>query len=146
MFVQVRIKLEIKGMNQVRHSELKNIKSHEYFKKCGACRKIWLTENEFLNDKKVKVLWLQVIPGFPDVNCIIFEHLECGSTVSVLTPKLRHLLDRKLEIVKDLYGTEECNNLCNTRETMAACDKNCVNAPDRELARLLVSYKSDSDE
>jgi len=114
----------------------------QFFKKCGACGKIWSTETEFLDDDQVKVLWLQVIPGFPDANCIIFEHLECGSTVSVLTPKLRHLLKRNFERLDDLYGTEDCNNFCNTRDTMAACDKKCVNAIDRELARMLVAYKS----
>lgn len=119
--------------------------AQKYFKKCGACGKIWLTEDAFLNDDQVKVLWLQVIPGFPDANCIIFEHLECGSTVSVLTPKLRHLLKGKFENLEDLYGTEACNNLCNTRETMAACEKKCVNAIDRELARLLVAFKSGPD-
>ena len=111
------------------------------FRKCGACKKVWNSADEFVNDPQLKVLWLQVIPGFPDSNCIIFEHRACGSTVSVLTPKLRYLLPRKFEYTKDLYGSAECNNHCNTRETMAACEKECVNAQDRELARLLVSLK-----
>jgi len=116
------------------------------FKQCGACKKVWKTVDEFIADKNVRVLWLQVIPGFPDANCIIFEHLECSSTVSVLTPKLRHLLKRKFEATEDLYGTEACNNHCNTRDTMAACEKKCVNAQDRELARLLYTLKWADDE
>ena len=111
------------------------------FKKCGACGKIWNTVDEFIHDPRVKVLWLQIIPGIPDANCIIFEHRDCGSTVSVLTPKLRHLLRKDFTYTEDLYNTEECNNHCNTRDTMAACEKPCVNAHDRELARLLVSLK-----
>lgn len=111
------------------------------FKTCGACKKTWNSADEFIHDKNVKVLWLQVIPGHPDANCIIFEHRGCGSTISVLTPKLRYLLPRKFEYTEDLYGTEECNEHCNTRDTMAACEKKCVNAQDRELARLLVALK-----
>jgi len=113
----------------------------EKFKQCGACKKIWKTVDDFIYDTDVKVLWLQVIPGHPDANCIIFEHKTCGSTTSVLTPKLRHLLERKFENIEDLYGTDQCNNHCNTRDTMAACEKKCVNAQDRELARMLVSLK-----
>ncbi len=116
---------------------------NSFFKRCGACKHEWKTAEDFINDKKVKVLWLQVIPGHPDANCIIFEHRGCGSTISILTPKLRHLLHRKFEYTQDLYGLEECNAHCNTRETMAACEKECVNAQDRELARMLVSLKSD---
>lgn len=111
------------------------------FKKCGACKKVWNTADDFIYDPRVKVLWLQVIPGFPDANCIIFEHKDCSSTVSVLTPKLRHLLKTDVEYSEDLYGTDACNNHCNTRNTMAACEKNCVNARDRELTRLLVALK-----
>ncbi|OQX96043.1 hypothetical protein B6I21_02280 [candidate division KSB1 bacterium 4572_119] len=115
--------------------------SENSFKVCGACKYTWRTIDDFINDKAVKVLWLQVIPGHPDANCIIFEHRNCGSTISVLTFKLRHLLSRKFTYTDDLYGTSECNDFCNTRDTMAACEKECVNAQDRELARLLVTLK-----
>jgi hypothetical protein len=111
------------------------------FKTCGACRKTWETVDDFIRDSRVSVLWLQVIPGIPDANCIIFEHRDCGSTVSVLTPKLRHLQKNNFTYTKSFYNTEECSKRCNTRETMAACDKPCVNARDRELTRLLVSLK-----
>ena len=115
--------------------------SEKSFKQCGACKFEWNSVDEFINDKNVKVLWLQVIPGFPDANCIIFEHRGCGSTISVLSTKLRHLLKREFNYTEDLYGTDECNDFCNTRDTMAACDKKCINAQDRELARMLVSLK-----
>lgn len=113
----------------------------QIFKRCGACKHVWTTVNDFIYDTEVKVLWLQVIPGIPDANCMIFEHRGCGSTISVLTKKLRYLLDREFNYTEDFYGKGECNNHCNTRNTMAACEKKCVNAQDRELARLLVSLK-----
>ena len=115
--------------------------NNKIFKQCGACKKVWNSVDDFIYDKNVKVLWLQVIPGYPDANCIIFEHRSCGSTISVLTPKIRHLLKREFNYTEDLYGTDDCNGHCNTRDTMAACEKECVNAQDRELARLLVSLK-----
>ena len=111
------------------------------FRQCGACKEKWSSVDDFIFDENIKVLWLQVIPGHPDANCIIFEHKKCGSTVSILAPKLRHLLKREFPYTKDLINTDECNNHCNTRDTMAACEKQCVNAQDRELARLLVSLK-----
>lgn len=114
---------------------------NKIFKRCGACKTEWISVDDFIYDKKVTVLWLQVIPGHPEANCIIFEHRGCGSTISVLTIKLRHLLKRDVDFTEDLYGTEECNEHCNTRDTMAACEKKCVNAQDRELARMLVSLK-----
>ncbi|HDQ00146.1 MAG TPA: hypothetical protein ENN22_13315 [bacterium] len=116
-------------------------KTETIFKQCGACKHQWQTIDDFIYDKKVKVLWLQVIPNHPEANCIIFEHRGCGSTISVLAKKLRHLLSREFNYSEDLYGTAECNEHCNTRDIMAACEKPCVNAQDRELARLLVSLK-----
>lgn len=111
------------------------------FKRCGACGFIWKNDRDFIFDDRVHVLWLQVIPGHPDANCIIFEHRGCGSTISVLTPKLRHWLPERFDYRENLYGTDKCNAHCNTRETMAACEKKCVNAQDRELVRMFIALK-----
>lgn len=37
------------------------------FKRCGACKAEWNSIEDFINDSKVKVLWLQVIPRHPEV-------------------------------------------------------------------------------
>jgi hypothetical protein len=117
--------------------------SQPAFKTCGSCQYSWLDWRSFVFDPAVRLIGLQVIPGIPDANVLVFEH-RCGSSVSVLAHKLRNLLgteegegERSL-----LFGTEDCSGHCRVLENLSSCDKPCVNARDRRLAILISDTKS----
>jgi hypothetical protein len=112
------------------------------FKECGSCRQAWPDWQSFVRDPALRLLGLQAIPNLPDANVLVFEH-RCGSSVSVLAHKLRHLLsdedraaDRPL-----LFGTETCRGHCRIIENLATCDQPCANARDRRLALLIADEK-----
>jgi hypothetical protein len=77
-----------------------------------------------------------------DANLLVFEH-RCGSSVSVLARRLRHLLPREppWEDVPVLYGSEACGGFCRTIEDLTACDRPCANAGDRRLVRFVLAMK-----
>ena len=111
-------------------------------KTCGSCQYAWTDWLSFVFDPGVRLIGLQAIPSIPDANVLVFEH-RCGSSVSVLTHKLRHLLgteeetgDRSL-----LFGTENCSGHCLVLEDLSSCEKPCVNARDRRLAVLISDTK-----
>jgi hypothetical protein len=113
------------------------------FKTCGSCGHRWPDWRSLVLDSGLRLLGLQVIPGLPDSNVLVFEH-SCGTSVSVLTSRLRHLLpiedqadDRPL-----LFGTEKCNGHCRFIEDLSRCDQPCGNARDRRLAILIAEART----
>jgi hypothetical protein len=83
-----------------------------------------------------------VIPGLPDANVLVFEH-RCGTSVSVLTSRLRHLLPAEDETEPPplLFGTERCSGHCRFLEDLSRCDQPCSNARDRRLAILVATRR-----
>ena len=61
------------------------------FQTCGSCRRTWETWESFVLDPAVRLLGLQAVITNPDVYLLVFEH-GCGSSVSILSRRLRHLL------------------------------------------------------
>jgi hypothetical protein len=62
-----------------------------HFQTCGSCKRAWPTWDSFVLDPAVRLLGLQVVITNADINVLVFEH-RCGSSISILTPRLRHLL------------------------------------------------------
>jgi len=108
------------------------------FQICGSCRRPWQTWEDFVLDPKVRLLGLQAAVTLPDVSLLVFEH-SCGSSVSILTKRLRHLLPDPGPGASypSLRGTEQCGGHCLLLEDLAACDKPCSNARDRDLIKLV---------
>lgn len=68
---------------------------------------------------------------------LIFEH-RCGSTVSVLTNRLRHLLpDDSDTDLPSLRGTEECALHCFSLADHTKCDRPCSHRHDRDILALV---------
>jgi len=113
------------------------------FQTCGACKRTWPTCDTFVLDPDVRLLGLQAVITHPDFNVMVFEHI-CGSSVSILTPRLRHLLPEPEpgEATVRLLGTEECRGHCRLLEDLEACDAPCSNARDRELILLIRRIKN----
>jgi hypothetical protein len=113
------------------------------FRTCGACRRQWTTSAAFLDDAGLTVVGLQVAEHMPEANLLVFEHV-CGSSVSVRAARLRFLLPDPAEGegLADLWGTEECQQLCRHLDDWMACDRPCVNARDRHLLQLVLRIKA----
>jgi hypothetical protein len=108
------------------------------FARCGACHRPWSSWTDFVVDPGVRLLGLQAAFALPDTNLLIFEH-RCGSTVSILAKRLRHLFPPSPEAdgLPSLRGTAECPGHCLSLEDLEACDRPCRNARDRDLIRLV---------
>jgi hypothetical protein len=114
------------------------------FVSCGSCRTAWATWDDFVVDGRVRFLGLQAMLRVPDTNLLVFEH-GCGSSVSVLTSRLQHLLP-PVEHPEwpSLRGTEECAGHCLTPADLMQCERECSNARDRELIRIVLQVRRDS--
>jgi hypothetical protein len=112
------------------------------FRVCGACKHAWPTWHEFVQDPAVRLLGFQSLAAKPGSNLLVFEH-SCGSSISVLAKRLRHLLP---ELVSDaplpvLFGADECRGHCRSIEDLEACDALCGNVRDRALILLIQCLK-----
>jgi hypothetical protein len=108
------------------------------FQACGSCKQNWATCESFLVDPGVRLLGLQPVMSNTDFNVLVFEH-RCGSSISILAPRLRHLLppaDPDAPATR-LMGTEQCRGHCRFLHDLAACDAPCSSARDRQLILLV---------
>ena len=115
------------------------------FQVCGSCRRTWATCEKFVVDPGVRLLGLQSHAGYTDINLLVFEH-ACGSSISVLARRLRHLLPPAppgAPIVR-LLNTSECRGHCLRLRDLQACDRPCANERDRELMLLLLRMKKEA--
>ncbi len=111
------------------------------FTRCGACGRRWATAGAFLDDAGVRVVGLQVAAHVPEMNLLIFEH-ACGSSVSVLTSRLRFLCRQPADhTAVDMFRSEKCNQLCLRLDEWRPCDNPCINAADRRLLHLVLERK-----
>jgi hypothetical protein len=112
------------------------------FQVCGSCKRAWPAWHDFVLDPAVRLVGLQAVVVDPDFNVLIFEH-RCGSSISILTPRLRHLLpEAELDGPPTrLMGSEQCRGHCRFLEDLEACDAPCSNARDRKLILLVQSMK-----
>jgi hypothetical protein len=107
------------------------------FKTCGSCRTPWGTWDQFAADPQLRLLGLQAIAGVPDASLLVFEH-GCGSSVSVLTKRLRHLLpDHQAAGWPSLRGTDDCPGHCINLGDNSVCARQCRNVRDRDLIPLV---------
>ncbi len=114
------------------------------FQTCGSCKHAWPTWESFVLDPAVHLLGLQAVPANPDFNVLVFEH-RCGSSVSILTPRLRHLLPEPEpgEPAARLLGTGQCRGHCVRLEDLEQCDAQCSSARDRRLILLLQRMRNE---
>jgi len=117
------------------------------FQICGSCKYAWTTWDEFVRDSAVRLLGLQSLATQPGFNLLVFEH-GCGSSVSLLARRLRHLLpkpdtDAPLPV---LLGTEQCRGHCLRLEDLEVCTAPCSNVHDRALILLVQCLKKAAQE
>lgn len=112
------------------------------FQICGACKQEWPTWEGFVLDPAIRLLGFQAVIANADLNLLVFEH-RCGSSVSILARRLRHLLPGQEgeRPFTTLFGTGECHEHCRFLTNLEMCDSPCVNARDRRLILLFQSMK-----
>ncbi len=118
--------------------------SERAFRVCGACKQSWASWDAFVGDPGIRLLGLQALTDVPDASVLVFEH-RCGSSISVLTRRLLHLLplpDPAQSEWPSLRGTAECRRHCFSLEDQAPCDRHCRNARDRELLTLVKELRA----
>jgi hypothetical protein len=117
------------------------------FQICGSCGRAWPTWDEFVVDPAVRLLGLQAVIDYPDINLVVFEH-GCGSSISILSRRLRHLLPEPTTPAPTvrLLKTDQCQGHCLVLEDLEPCDAPCSNARDRELIRLVLSLKNQAQQ
>jgi hypothetical protein len=95
----------------------------------------------------VRLLGLQSDLAHPDVNLLVFEH-GCGSSISILSKRLRHLLPEPLPggPPTRLLGTDQCRKHCLLLGDLEACDAPCSNVRDRELIRFVQRMRREARE
>jgi hypothetical protein len=115
------------------------------FQTCGSCKRVWSTWDSFVLDPAVRLLGLQFVIDNPDFNVLVFEH-RCGSSISILTPRLRHLLPEPGpdDPSARLLGTDQCRRHCRSLEDLEACDAPCSSARDRKLILLVQRMKKEA--
>lgn len=123
-------------------SEADNEAAGPPFQICGSCGRSWNQWAHFILDPGVRLIGFQAIPGLPDANLLVFEH-RCGSSISVLVKRLRHLLGNAgaVPALENLFGTETCHGHCRFIDDLQSCDRPCVNARDRKLILMLLEMK-----
>jgi hypothetical protein len=112
------------------------------FRTCGSCQHAWESWSDFVLDGRLRLLGLQASIEWPHANLFIFEH-ACGSTVSVLATRLRHLLGKPAPDPSPhwFFGSEDCRRHCTNVQDMTNCDRPCANARDRRVLELLIQIK-----
>ncbi len=116
-----------------------------HFQKCGSCQRAWLTWDDFVLDSAVRLLGFQPVFTNLEYNLLVFEH-RCGSSISILTSRLRHLLPEPEEGEPStrLLGTDQCRGHCRSLEDLEACDAPCSSARDRKLILLVQRMKKEA--
>jgi hypothetical protein len=115
-----------------------------HFATCGSCQQAWTSCHDFIADPAVRLLGLQGILTLPDANLLVFEH-RCGSSVSILAKRLRHLLPGPSPYgLPSLRGTNACPGHCLSLADLAACDQPCINARDRDLIGVIRDIRRDA--
>lgn len=118
------------------------------FRRCQ-CGQKWKTRDDFLHDRKVKIVGYQ--PDFvtKKYNHFLFQHRakSCGQFFGVRASDFGEL--REKECPNELCaGQEGCPGYCMNTFDLRVCSVTCRNASDRRLAsklrsrRILRSLKS----
>jgi hypothetical protein len=112
------------------------------FKECGSCHRIWEYWQDFISDPEVRLLGFQGSTRLPETNLLVFHH-RCGTSISVLANKLRHILPKDEQELQlpILFGDENCSKYCREIENLKTCNRNCINARDRRLILAVLDMK-----
>lgn len=105
------------------------------FKQCSACKTVWKTRKEMLDDRDVFLIGYQAHFADLKLGLFMFNH-KCGGTMGIKAENFIDLYNGPV-FDKRLTGTEECPGHCLHKENLERCPLKCECAYVRELLQIL---------
>lgn len=112
------------------------------FKVCSNCGKIWPKQEDFLIDPEVDLVGCQIDYRHLRRGLFLFNHLTCGTTMSIRTEKFCNLYDGPV-FQESKVGTNECPEYCLHQDVLNACPIRCECAWVREILQLIKSWNKE---
>jgi hypothetical protein len=81
----------------------------------------------------------QVNYGQLELGFFLFNHLDCGSTISIRAGAFRDLYDGPVFSTR-LVGTDECLGYCSREDELEACPSECEGAYVREILQVVAQW------
>lgn len=108
----------------------------EPFKTCPLCRYAWRSREDFLQDPTIRLCGYQV--DFEDLveGIFLFNHIACGTTLSVEVKQFRNLHSGPV-FRERKTGTEDCPGHCLRTDDLAPCPEHCECAWVREVIQKI---------
>jgi hypothetical protein len=104
----------------------------ETFKRCTACKHVWLTRERFLNDPKTELVGYQVNFENLELGFFLFNHLDCKSTIAIPAVHFKDLYEGPVYGERQ-FGTDGCPEYCLHEKQLLPCPEQCECAWVREV-------------
>jgi hypothetical protein len=123
---------------------MNSFKTTDNFKYCTCCQQSWSSRDDFLSDPQIKLIGYQ--PHFKNMQegLFLFNHLNCATTISVISDKFRDLYtgpfytDNKLS---DQLNYDDCPDFCLFKNKMHGCLQQCERAYVGEVIQIVTMWK-----
>ncbi len=115
------------------------------FKTCSFCGKKWKTREEFLSDKKVKLVGYQINYIDIEKGLFLFNH-SCNTTIAIEVEEFMDLY-KGVKYTENKLNTDECPGYCLDEKELQDCGNTCYYNQVRKLMLVILDYnKKDSQE
>jgi len=108
------------------------------FRACS-CGREWKEREAFLSDPLLRLVGYQVHFEHLELGLFLFNHLSCGTTVTLRAGTFRDLYDGPT-YSRCLAGEKECPEYCLRRDELKACTEQCECAFVREIIQVILSW------
>lgn len=111
-------------------------KATSVFKRCMCCGHAWADRDDMLSDRSVSLVGYQVNFQVLELGYFLFDHEDCGSTVSL---PVERFLDLHAGPVyqERRTGEEDCPGYCLHRDELERCPARCECAYIRDLLQII---------
>ena len=120
---------------------------NERFKTCSYCNVEWLSRDTFLNDQDIRLVGYQPHYKNMEEGLFLFNHLQCNSTLSVISQKFRDLYTGPFYAVNKLdeeqLNYDDCPDFCLFKNKMKGCLQQCERAFVSEVIQVITMWKKE---
>lgn len=109
------------------------------FKKCSKCDRKWLSREEFLSDKDLRLIGYQVHFEELEIGLFLFNH-SCQATLGIYAKEFRELYKGPV-FSQRATGSEACPQYCLDPNNLSPCKAECECAYIRELMQVIKKYQ-----
>ncbi len=111
------------------------------FKQCSYCNIVWSTRDEFLSDSAIRLIGYQPHYKNMEEGLFLFNHLDCNSTLSIISQKFRDLYTGPLytssKLDDEQLNYDDCPDFCLFKNKMKGCLQQCERAFVSEIIQVL---------